>query len=88
MRAGEHEQAISYLARASRRARKMNASDASLGYINQALDVVKQLIHKTSDERERVHREKQRDDLLDAQAKRKKDVAQMASNGTANSASG
>lgn len=86
LHAGEHEQAISYLARASRRARKLNAFDASLDYINQALAVVQQLVHRASDENERMHREKQRDDLLAAQARLKKDVAQMAPNGTADNA--
>jgi predicted ATPase len=88
LRAGEHEQAISYLARASRRARKLYAFDVSLDYINQALALVKQLVHRASDEHERMHREKQRDDLLAAQARLQKDVAQMMANATAEDATG
>ena len=77
LRAGEHEQAITFLARASLRARKLCAHDASLDYINQALAVVERLVQRATEPDERAHRNKQRDDLLAAQARLKANVAQM-----------
>jgi serine/threonine protein kinase/phosphoribosyl 1,2-cyclic phosphodiesterase/anti-anti-sigma regulatory factor len=80
LRAGEREQAINYLARASRRARELHAHDASLNYINQALQVVEQLVQRATDEQELAHRKKQREDLLAAQARLEADVARITTN--------
>jgi len=76
--AGEHEQAIAYLARATRRARELCAYDAALNYVDQALIVVEQLNRTATDAEEREQRQKQRQDLLVARAKLEASVVQMA----------
>jgi serine/threonine protein kinase len=66
VQAGEHTKAVTYLARAARRSRILCADDAALVYVNQALELVKQLVRTASNEREREQRLKQRHDLLSA----------------------
>ena len=79
MRAGKHDKAVVYLARATRRARELCAYDTALNYIAQALTVVEQLIQTAANEEEREHRINQRKDLLAARVNLKKIIAQAAS---------
>jgi serine/threonine protein kinase/phosphoribosyl 1,2-cyclic phosphodiesterase/anti-anti-sigma regulatory factor len=74
LRAGEHEQAVAYLARATVRARKLCAYDAALNYVNQALALVERSLQAATREEERTHRQNQRDDLLAARAKLEKTI--------------
>jgi serine/threonine protein kinase/phosphoribosyl 1,2-cyclic phosphodiesterase/anti-anti-sigma regulatory factor len=64
--AAEHEKAIGYLARATRRARHLGANESALEYVNLALEMVEHLLRIAPNEREREQRRKQRDDLLAA----------------------
>jgi anti-anti-sigma factor len=66
--AGEHEKAVAYLARATRRSRELCAYEAALNYVSQALAMVEQLDRTATSQREREQRGKQRADLLAARA--------------------
>jgi anti-anti-sigma regulatory factor len=79
LHAGEHEKAVTYLARATRRARELCAYDSALNYINRALAVVEHLIQTAANEREREYRLRQRGDLWAARADLETTVAQRAS---------
>jgi serine/threonine protein kinase/phosphoribosyl 1,2-cyclic phosphodiesterase/anti-anti-sigma regulatory factor len=67
--AAEHEKAMAYLARATRRARHLCAYEAALHYVDQALSVVERLNQVVTNDREREHRKKQQTDLLAARTK-------------------
>jgi predicted ATPase len=69
LRAGEHEQALSYLARAARRARQLCAHETALNYVNEALKVVDELSATATNQQELEKRDKQRNDLLNARTR-------------------
>ena len=66
LRAGQHEQALAYLARAVKRARTLHAFESALNYLDQALAVVDCLSRTATDAEEQAQRDKQRADLLAA----------------------
>ncbi len=66
--AGERERALTYLARATRRARQLCAFDTALNYIDRALANVEELSRTAVSDDEREKRRKQRDNLLAARA--------------------
>jgi phosphoribosyl 1,2-cyclic phosphodiesterase/anti-anti-sigma regulatory factor len=68
LRAGEGEQALANLARATRRARELCAFETALACVIRALQLVEQLVQAAGGERERAQRQRQRDDLLAARA--------------------
>lgn len=78
LHAEEHEKAVAYLARATRRARQLCAYDVALGYIDQALAVVERLSRTATTDREREQRRKQRHDLLNARTRLEATLAQTA----------
>jgi anti-anti-sigma factor len=67
--AEEYEKALTYLARAVRRARQLCATESALFYIDQALTVVERLYRAAGSEQEKQQRVKQKNDLLNARAK-------------------
>jgi serine/threonine protein kinase/ribonuclease BN (tRNA processing enzyme)/anti-anti-sigma regulatory factor len=75
-RAGEHEKAVIYLARATRRARELCAYDAALVYIEQALEIMGQLYQAAPDEQARAQRRAQRQELLDARDRLQEQITQ------------
>ena len=64
LRAGDHAQAINYLARSIRRARKLHAWEAATNYTDRALDAVEHLIQEARNDQDRDQRRKQKQDLL------------------------
>jgi len=74
--AGEQEKALTNLARAIRRSRRLRAYGVALNYVNQALEVIEQLVRTASSDHEREQRQKQRADLLAARAKLEETVAE------------
>jgi anti-anti-sigma factor len=69
LQAGEHEQALVYLARATRRARQLCAHEAALNHVDEALKVVDELSVTAANQQELEKRKKQRNDLLNARAR-------------------
>jgi hypothetical protein len=74
--AGEQEKALTNLARAIRRSRRLHAYGVALNYVNQALEVIEQLLRTASNDHEREQREKQRADLLAARARLEERIAE------------
>lgn len=66
LQAEDHEQALVYLARASRRARELGAYKDAVRYLDQAITLVEQLIARAKSDEDQQHRQKQRRDLLNA----------------------
>jgi len=73
--AGEDEKALTYLARAIRRSRRLCAYGAALDYIDRALEEAEKLMRTATDDQERKQRQKQRDDLLAARTKLEQTVS-------------
>jgi anti-anti-sigma factor len=69
LQADEHEPALAYLARATRRARQLCAHEAALNYVDAALQVVDELSATAANQQELEQRKKQRNDLLNARAR-------------------
>jgi predicted ATPase len=69
LHAEDHEQALVYLARASRRARELGAYEDAIRYLDQAITLVEQLITRAAPDEDPQRRQKQRRDLLDARAR-------------------
>jgi len=59
---------LSYLARATRRARQLCAHEAALNHVNEALKVVDELSATATNQQDLEKRQKQRNDLLHARA--------------------
>jgi predicted ATPase len=77
LQAGDYEKAVAYLARSTRRARRLGAYEVAINYINQALSVVDRLSGAATSEYERERRQKQRDDLLAARENLEEMLAQQ-----------
>jgi predicted ATPase len=79
--AGEHDKALTYLARATRRARRLGAYDAALGYVDNAQAVVTALMQLATSEHQHEQRRQQWEDLEAARIK----LEELAAKETASS---